>query len=172
MRWLLLCALCMGCSETIPGSDEAGVVINEIMVRNRAATGIVAPDGSSADWVELYNMGSDTARLADYFLSDDCAQPMKANLPNVTLAPGAYLTLWCGGDANEGAPFLGFKLSADEESADALRLTHRARGLVDSCHYRSDDDALAKGRSYGRLPDGGTRWFKQRYPSPSNPNNG
>lgn len=173
MWWLLLLLiLLLGCSETTEKSSETGLIINEIMVKNCDASGILAPNGKSADWIELYNMGSEPIALADYFLSDNREEPYRANLPTVTLAPGEYITLWCGGDANTGDNYLGFQLSGKSSSNECVLLSHRTKGLMDSCNYLQDSESLKKGRSYGRIPDGGRNWAKQEYPSPTAPNNG
>lgn len=171
--WLIcmMLLLFMGCSD-LTERKPSGLLLNEIMVKNAKDSGIIAPNGKSADWIELYNMGDEPVQLADYFLSDDTSNLYKANLPTVLLAPGEFITLWCGGKGNEGELFLGFHLSSDSSSGECVLLSHRTEGIVDSCLYLRDKEALKKGRSYGRLPDGGIEWVKQKYPSPTASNNG
>lgn len=173
MRWLsVILFLFLGCESTTLKSDSPGLLINEIMVRNSSETAIVAPNGKSSDWIELYNMSDKPLNLSDYFLSDDQDNLLKANLPTVVLEPGAFITLWCGGSGNEGDLFLGFKLSSSQKADECVLLSHRSKGLVDSCFYMQSESALKKGDSFGRLPDGGIGWYKQEYPSPTAPNNG
>lgn len=171
---LLVCVVLvlLGCSEVTKGDKEAGLIINEVMSRNCSESGIIAPNGKSSDWIELYNYGSQPVDLSEYFLSDDSSVIFKSNLPTVVLQPGAYITLWCGGEGNSGDLYVGFNLSKSSSSGESVILSHRELGIVDGCLYLQSKEGTKKGYSYGRLPDGGKNWSKQTYPSPSSPNNG
>jgi hypothetical protein len=51
------------------------VVINESS--NANGTTLIQPDGSSPDWLELYNTTNSPVNLSGYGLSDDITQPFK-----------------------------------------------------------------------------------------------
>lgn len=167
-----LLLLLFSCTSVTEGDREQGLLINEVMSRNCSASGIVAPNGKCEDWIELYNAGRDTVLLSEYFLSDTPDESYKAPLPPVKLAPGEYLTLWCGEKATVDGLYLGFNLSGDAQSGECVQLFHRSEGVVDSCFYTKNKEALKRGKSFGRVPDGGARWSQQHYPSPGASNNG
>lgn len=170
----LICILLLlySCNSVTKGDESSGLLINEVMSRNCSASGIAAPNGKYEDWIELYNGGSDTLLLSEYFLSDTPDDAYKAPLPSVKLAPGEYITLWCGEKTSLDGPFLGFNLSGKTGSGECVQLSHRTTGVIDSCHYSNCSDALKRGKSFGRVPDGGARWSQQHYPSPGASNNG
>ena len=50
--------------------------INEFMASN--ATTITDPDFNNyADWIEVYNSGSTSINLKDYYITDNLSQPQK-----------------------------------------------------------------------------------------------
>jgi hypothetical protein len=57
---------------------QAGILINEILADNATAE---EPDGSTPDWVELYNPSSNAVNLADMSLSDSLASPRRWVFP-------------------------------------------------------------------------------------------
>lgn len=61
-------------------------------------------NGQLCDWVEIYNAGSESIELSDYFLSRDEGEPYATRLPERTLHSGEYALLCCGSD-------IGFNLS-------------------------------------------------------------
>lgn len=173
MLWgLLLCLFFYSCSSVESDSLEFPLVINEVMARNSEGSGIIAPNGKYEDWFELFNMGEDTLLLSDFFVTDDRENLVKAHLPTRAIAPGEYALLWCGGTANMGTDFVGFRLSTDENSIETLYLVDRSLKIVDSCKLSFHKNGIQKRHSLGRLPDGGKSWSVQAYPSPSRANNG
>ena len=99
------------------GSSRApadAVVLSEIMISNKGSV----PDnlGGYPDYIELHNGSSERADISGYGLSDSLLEGAKYVFPAGTvLEPGAYVVVWCGGEAEDGmhAPF---KLSAGEEA--------------------------------------------------------
>lgn len=99
------------------GSSRApadAVALSEIMISNKGSV----PDnlGGYPDYIELHNGSSERADISGYGLSDSLLEGAKYVFPAGTvLEPGAYVVVWCGGDAEDGmhAPF---KLSAGEEA--------------------------------------------------------
>lgn len=99
------------------GSSKApadAVTLSEIMISNKGSV----PDnlGGYPDYIELHNGSSEKADISGYGLSDSLLEGAKYVFPAGTvLEPGAYVVVWCGGEAEDGmhAPF---KLSAGEEA--------------------------------------------------------
>lgn len=160
---ILLCL--MSCSDEETFSSPVQLCINEVMVKNST---ILSPTGESSDWVELYNYGSESLELSDFFITDEKDSPFKKSLPVHLLAPGEFFTLWgekLGESGND--PYLGFKISEDE----TLYVFTRSEELVDSVTLTSSLN-VKKNESFGRLPDAGTRWGVQHFPSPKRENEG
>ena len=99
------------------GSSKApadAVTLSEIMISNKGSV----PDnlGGYPDYIELHNGSTEKADISGYGLSDSLLEGAKYVFPAGTvLEPGAYVVVWCGGEAEDGmhAPF---KLSAGEEA--------------------------------------------------------
>ena len=99
------------------GSSRApadAVALSEIMISNKGSV----PDnlGGYPDYIELHNGSTERADISGYGLSDSLLEGAKYVFPAGTvLEPGAYVVVWCGGEAEDGmhAPF---KLSAGEEA--------------------------------------------------------
>lgn len=99
------------------GSSRApadAVALSEIMISNKGSV----PDnlGGYPDYIELHNGSSEKVDISGYGLSDSLLEGAKYVFPAGTvLEPGAYVVVWCGGEAEDDmhAPF---KLSAGEEA--------------------------------------------------------
>lgn len=99
-----------GDTGTIP-SLSLELTINEFMASNGASLRL--EDGSSPDWVELYNPGSEAVDLTGWSLSDDGEQPRKHVLgAGLRVEPGGFLLLYADDLAGAGLTHLGFKLAA------------------------------------------------------------
>lgn len=110
------------------GTD--GLRINEVLpVAETFSIDGQAPCG----WVELYNGGSAPVALSEVYLSEDLANPSKANLPGVTLAPGEYLVLPFGDSAADNA--LPFKIGQGEHM---LLLTDRFGSRIHQIEWDVD----------------------------------
>lgn len=124
------------------------IVINEIMTSNTFTN--PDEDGTYQDWVELYNKGAVPINLNGYGLSDDPALLFKWVFPNVSVAPGQYLLIWCS-DKNRaiaGNPLhTNFKISS---SGEVISLTNTSGVTVNSVPAT----AIPSDVSYGRLPNG------------------
>ena len=122
------------------GSSRApadAVTLSEIMISNKGSV----PDnlGGYPDYIELHNGSSERADISGYGLSDSLLEGAKYVFPAGTaLEPGAYVVVWCGGEAEDDmhAPF---KLSAGEEAVlfdpsgrplDTAVLTSTESGMV------------------------------------------
>ncbi|MCA9218540.1 MAG: lamin tail domain-containing protein [Planctomycetales bacterium] len=75
-------------------------------------------DGSSPDWIELYNSGASEADLTGLHLTDNVNNRTKWELPGGSLQPGESIVVFASGKdrAVVGSPFhTNFKLASDGE---------------------------------------------------------
>ena len=92
------------------------VRITELMASNRTA--VSDENGRFPDWVELQNTSSEPANITGWSLTDDMNRLVKFTFPEMTLAPGEYVVVYCDDDLKNtpGYPFHApFKLSAQGE---------------------------------------------------------
>lgn len=128
-----------------------GLCINEICSSNHAA--YKAPDGTSPDWIELYNAGEAPCDLSGCGISDRPDERYRLTVPAGTMIPsGGYLLILCdGGSAELHAPF---KLSASGETV-CLTAPRQADGTTGRTLDSVTVPALAQDVTYARYPDGG-----------------
>lgn len=124
------------------------IVINEILTSNTTIN--QDEDGSYQDWVELKNNGATSVNLSGFGLTDDALLPYKWIFPNVSIAAGQYLLVWCS-DKNRINPtkplHTNFKLS----SASGIITLTNATGTVLNT---ATTPAMLQNISYGRIPNG------------------
>lgn len=97
------------------GLDTCGLELCEAMSGNRATY----PDenGCFQDWVEMYNGGDAPVDLSGWYLTDSETDLQKWSFPQVTIAPKAYLVVFCGGKDTDTLPLhTNFSLSSDGET--------------------------------------------------------
>ena len=80
--------------STVAGGDMC-ITITEVMTDNSCVT--ATPGGQPYDWVELTNTGSAAADLTGAYFSNDPADPLKWQIPALTLDPGASALVYCAG---------------------------------------------------------------------------
>jgi len=96
--------------------------INEFMAVNDI--GLDDEDRDEADWIEIYNPGTDTVDLTGWYLTDDDNDLRKWAFPAVMLGPDAYLVVFASGKNRTdplGILHTNFKLSG---SGEYLGLVH------------------------------------------------
>ena len=69
-----------------------GVMISEFMAQNDG--GLRDAEGSSPDWIEVYNAGDEPIDLAGYHLTDDADNLSKWTFPPVALDANGYLVVF------------------------------------------------------------------------------
>ena len=108
MRFYLTLLLSIFCGLSI-----AQITLNE--ASNSNGTNYILPNGSSPDWIELYNGSASNASLQGLFLSDDRSALQKWNFPPLTLGSFQYLTLLATG---KGSSYLvnHFETALDENT--------------------------------------------------------
>ncbi len=68
------------------------LLINESMSRN--INSVYDEDSTTHDWVELYNPGTESINLVDFFLSDELDSLNKWQFPEGNLDPGSHLLVF------------------------------------------------------------------------------
>ena len=143
------------------GSESGGTLyINEIMPRNSGAV----PDevGDFADWIEIYNAGSEAVELNGYGISDDPNELAKWIFPDMTIGPDEYLVIFCSDkDIRDGeAPYLhtNFKLKSGETAA----LVHASGDIID----RVAIVEVESNKSYGHDVENAGEWVIFDAPTP------
>jgi hypothetical protein len=122
--------------DTSPPWVAPDVVVNEFMADNE--TVLVLEDGTSPDWVELFNRGRQVD-LEGWGLSDDSSDPHKQRLSG-SMDEGAHLLV-----------VLDFGLSTEGEQVGLYGPGGVAMDRVD---FGAQGPDIAAARS----PDGGTEW--------------
>jgi hypothetical protein len=142
-----LAGLLGACGSSDPKSTANDkIYVNELQPSNQDTY----PDegGAFADWVELYNAGSEAVNLEGYYASDSLTNSMKHKLPaGLSVPAGGFLILWADGDTTQIAAHLSFKLSA---SGEAFLIADPDGAVLDSTSY----SAVATQASWARHPDG------------------
>ncbi len=116
-------------------ADSKELLISEIAPVNTSAS---SPGGETADYIELYNASDRALSLADYQLSDSKNAERFLSLPKKTLAPGAYLPVWC----------------TDEKTTGGVVLDLGLKRFGETVYLRKKGGAVVDTLTYGRLTDG------------------
>ncbi len=135
--------------------------INELMASNNST--IADESGAFEDWIELYNASESSIDLGGYHLSNKIDNPLKWELPDVNLEPGAFLLIWADDDEQDGALHTNFKLNAQRGT---VLLSHENGDLIDRVDYRN----LLNNQSIGYFPDANSVATNLSPPSPMSSN--
>lgn len=127
------------------GAAGGGLFINEVMPSNAAAC--ADSFGEFDDWIELYNAGAADLDLTGYYVTDDTALPMKAQLPAGVIVPAHGFKLLWADDQVQGVDHLAFKLDAQGEQ---FAISGPDGVLIDSITFGAATTDVA----FARLPDG------------------
>jgi hypothetical protein len=147
-----------GCSVGA-SSQGGGLIISEVVTSN--SNSLIDPVFGKPDWIELGNTSANPINLLDYSIAE--SNNSKYVFPDVTIAPGEYMILYCCPQI-EGASSenlcTGFKLS---KSGTTLILS--SSGSVLS---KLDIPALETDISYGVTSDGTYAYFGIPTPGAAN----
>lgn len=161
MKALWSIALCA--VLTLPAAAQSGVVINELQAANRKT--YVAVDGSTPDWVELYNPTESAIDLAGMRF----AVVGRTHVLQAPLQIGAreHRILWFDGRPDLGSDHVGFTLP--RKGGTLLLIASDGLVVQDVFTY----PAMAGDLSVGRLTDGHTTaWSFFGTATPGQPNQG
>lgn len=157
---------CVSENNLLLHEKNGRLLINECMVRNSIESGIHDGDSVFSDWVELYNCSDDTIYLGDFYLSDQINNLFKFQLPLSFLLPGEFFLLWGGSSNTSPETHIGFNFSSDSSKGEMILLTDFIGNIVDSLNYNLNSDALKRDKSFGRKPDGASRWCSLELATP------
>ena len=89
--WLVTCLF----SADQLYSQGNQVRINEFMALNGST--LADEDGEYADWIEIFNGGTEVVSLLGWSLTDDPDWPLRWVFPDVAIDPGSYLVVFASG---------------------------------------------------------------------------
>ena len=137
------------------------ILINEVLASNQTANR--DPEFRElSDWIELYNTAHGAMDLSGYYVTDNLDEPLKWQIPDGTLIPGAgFLLLWA--DGRDTGLHMSFKLN---EGGEQLGLYTPEGVLVDTLSFGAQQDDT----SYGRLGNDPNQWSFFSPPSPGSVN--
>jgi len=159
------------------------IVINELIAKDTTDPYYVNGDGSAADWIELYNKGTESVNVADMWITDKPGETAEyQQIPNTnnnltTIPPKGFLVLICGAKDTGGADIptgivdgkilIDIGISASKDNYIAIYDPEKAE--ID----KSDDfNGLADDKSFGRITDGGSVWNTLTVKTPGASNDG
>ncbi len=133
-------------------STNSGVVLNEILAANSS---IAELDGSTPDWIELYNLSATSVNLGDYSLSDSSLLPRKyVFAPGTVIAGNGYLRLRCDGTLPASTTNTGFNIKAEGGSLFLFDRVANGGALLNAVTY----GLQAVDFSISRVPNGTGAW--------------
>lgn len=145
MRTALFFYFLLSLSTTLA---QRSVVINELQAANRHT--YVEADGSTPDWIELYNPGTEAVDLAGMRFS--VVGRMHVIEAPLVLAPGELKLLWFDGHPERGNDHIGFTLP--RKGGTLLLIAADGTTVLDIFTY----PAMAGDLSVGRVSDGSNEW--------------
>ncbi|MBQ0022381.1 MAG: lamin tail domain-containing protein [Prevotellaceae bacterium] len=161
--------------EDMIATNHRPIMINEVCAKNAMH---INDYGKKADWIELYNTTDNDIDIAGLYLTDNLDKPTKYQIPvgdeklNTIIPAHGYKIVWT--DKNESISdqlHADFKLDADSGMvmitaspyiASASLFTAAFPGeWTDSLNY----NAMEKGQTIGRYPDGGMSTYLMTIPT-------
>jgi hypothetical protein len=141
---------------------KTGLMISEAMTYNSK----YAPVGTTYhDWIEIYNGTGAAVNLRNYGLTDDTSKPLKWKFPDVSIAAGGYLVVYCSGLNQKGTTLhTNFRLSA---AGETVGLFDPSEKVVDAMGIGE----VPSNMSFGRV-SGKKGFFYFQTPSPLAANSG
>ncbi len=125
------------------------VVINEILVRNRAT--IADQNGEFDPWIELYNNSNREVHIGGWYLTDDLNNVKKWEFPDGTMIPANdYLVVWADNDEGQDGLHTNFILGGGRTK---LYFIEPDLFITDSVDY-SGSNAMRVDVAFGRVPNG------------------
>ena len=134
--------------------------INEFLASNDSD--IQDESGEYEDWVEIYNPGPDPVDLDGLHLTDDLSDVTAWEFPDMTIAAGEYLVVWCDKDPEDGPLHAEIKLSANGEEIGLYGSEAQGYALIDSRVFGPQTTDVSE----GRYPDAGDVWAAYITPTP------
>ena len=131
--------------------------INEVLPVN--LSGPIDLQGEHDPYIELYNSGTNTLDLGNFYLTDKADDLTRWRIPSgTTLGPKEFLMIWADGQPEQSSPGVlhtSFRLASTNGFVALTRLQGLAQKAVamDYVEYGN----LVPNRGYGSYPDGDPR---------------
>lgn len=126
--------------------------LNEVQADN--LTGPADSFGERDPWVELFNSGTNTIRLDEYYLGTNYNSPAQWTFPyGTTIDPGQFLVIWLDGQPEQysvAGMHTDFRI---EPGISTLALSRYVDGLPQIVDYLNFP-GLPANHTYGDIPDG------------------
>lgn len=74
---------------------QTNLVISEFMASNQRS--LLDEDGSSSDWVEIYNPNPSEVNIGGWFLTDNTNNLTKWQFPSTNISPYSFMIVFCSG---------------------------------------------------------------------------
>jgi hypothetical protein len=124
----------LGAGETAATNAVAAVApvgavrVTEVMSSNKTAV----PDeaGKYPDWVELFNAAQEPVDITGWSLTDNMDKLVRFTFPEMTLAPGEYVVVYCDDDLKNTA---GYPFTRPSSSAPRATRCCCLTGRATSC---------------------------------------
>lgn len=150
-------------SDTSAPADER-LAINELLADNEGS--YLLEDGTSPDWIELFNTGAVDVDLLGWAISDDVDVPtIHVFAASVVVPAGGFAVLLADELPDAGPTHLGFKLGADGEE---VVLTAPGGRRVDWVSYGAMSPDVAAARVVDGDEDAGWTYVAGGTPGASN----
>ena len=147
------------------GLSPNDIKINELMALN---SNVIADEFFEFDdWCELYNSGSSSIELIDFYLTDNISRPNKYKIPQEVIQGGEFIFYWLDKDQEQGENHAPFKLSSKGEELALFEKDGNFWFLRDYVSF----GLIQEDVSYGRVDDGSSQWQLFEIPTPNFSNN-
>ena len=135
------------------------IVVNEFVA---ATDNCCLFNGSSEDFVELYNSGDTAFDISGWGFSDTNGEVATVAPEGTSIGAGEFMVLWYTGEA-DAFPQIDSKLSGDGEEIHVADANGNTIILIE---FGEQTDDI----SYGRVPDGEDTWVNIDPPTPGETN--
>ncbi len=141
---------------------KAAVFINELMPKNLSS--VINEDFNFEGWAELYNSGTQSVDISNYYFSDDLGNLLKWQIKtDGLLEPGQFVVIYF--DELDKENHASFKLKTEN---GVLYLSDKQENRIDRLSYIISKRNI----SYGRMTDGGSKLVFFFNATPGKSNNG
>ena len=131
---------------------QSGLVLNEILANNAT---LAEADGSTPDWIELYNPSDSAVDLQDLSLTDSTIDPRRWVFPpGAVIGPRDYFLVRCDADLPASGANTGFGLKSDGDSVYLYDRPADGSSLLDFVIFGLQTADF----SIGRMPGDRATW--------------
>jgi hypothetical protein len=145
-----LLTACIALLPSLHGEPVSNALITEFVTDNKGS--LTDSEGDTPDWIEIWNISGDTGDLNGYYLTDDPANPVKWQLPEVTFNAEGYVIVFASGkDRRDPAAELhtSFKLDASSGAYLALVKPDGITVASEFVNYPKQYEDISYGRGFG-----------------------